>query len=146
MNGSTQSNLSREEWKALRNLADDKSIGLVERSNKIFSRLFSRKLISEKELEHFIYSFKKATNLRYTNVKVLYQGDQLKQRVNVNDAYSSWKDIFYGVSQGSILGPLLFNIHICNLFYFLDELYIASYADDTAIYTVSEKKSQSLEH
>ena len=108
--------------------------------------MFSRKLISEKELEHFIYSFKKATNLRYTNVKVLYQGDQLKQRVNVNDAYSSWKDIFYGVSQGSILGPLLFNIHICNLFYFLDELYIASYADDTAIYTVSEKKSQSLEH
>ena len=63
-----------------------------------------------------------------------------KQRVKVNNAYSSWKDIFYGVPQGSILGPLLFNIHLCDLFYFLEDLDIASYADDTTIYTVSEKK------
>ena len=63
-----------------------------------------------------------------------------KQRINVNDAYSTWKDIFYGVPQESILGPLLFNIHLCDLFYFLEDLDIASYADDTTIYTVSEKK------
>ena len=69
-----------------------------------------------------------------------------KQRVKVNDAYSSWKDIFYAVPQGSILGPLLINIHLCDLSYFLEDLDIASYADNTTIYTVSEKKSQSLEH
>ena len=63
-----------------------------------------------------------------------------KQRVKVNDAYSSWKDIFYGVPQGSILGPLLFNIHLCDLFYFLKDLDIASYADDTTIYKVNKKK------
>ena len=63
-----------------------------------------------------------------------------KQRVKVNDTYSLWKDIFYGVPQGSILGPLLFNIHLCELFYFLEDLDIASYADDTTIYTVNEKK------
>ena len=63
-----------------------------------------------------------------------------KQRVKVSDAYSSWKDIFYGVPQESLLGPLLFNIHLCDLFYFLKDLDIASYADDTAIYRVSEKK------
>ena len=63
-----------------------------------------------------------------------------KQRVKVNDAYSLWKDIFYGVPQGSILGPLLFNIHLYDLFYFLEDLDIASYADDTTIYTVNEKK------
>ena len=64
----------------------------------------------------------------------------IKQRVKANDAYSSWKDIFYVVPQGSILGPLLFNIHLCDLFYFLEDLDIASYADDTTIYTVNEKK------
>ena len=69
-----------------------------------------------------------------------------KQRVKVNDAYSSWKDIFYGVPQGSILGPLLYNIHLCDLFYSLEDLDIASYVDDTTIYMVNEKPSQSLVH
>ena len=38
-------------------------INLVERSNEIFKRLCSYKLISEKEMKHFTYNFKKATNL-----------------------------------------------------------------------------------
>ena len=53
------------------------------------------------------------------------------QRVKVNESYSSWKIISYGVPQGSILGPLLFNIFICDMFYFLEEFDIANYADDT---------------
>ena len=58
----------------------------------------------------------------------------------MNETFGSWRDIKYGVLQGSILGPLLFNIHLCNLFYFLDNLDIASYADDTTLYTVKENK------
>ena len=69
-----------------------------------------------------------------------------KQIIKVNDAYSSLKDIFYGDPQRSILDSLLFNIHLCDLFYYLEELDIGRYADDTTIYAVTEKKSQSLEH
>ena len=45
-----------------------------------------------------------------------------KQMFEVNDAYSLWKDIFYGVPQDFILSTLLFNIHLFDLFYFLKDL------------------------
>ena len=52
------------------------------------------------------------------------------RHIKVNNAYSLWKDIFYGVPQRSILGSLLFNVHLCDLFYFLEDLGISSFVDD----------------
>ena len=67
-----------------------------------------------------------------------------KQRLKLNKTFSSWRDIECGVPQGSILGPFLFNIHLCDLFYFLDNFYIANYADDTTLYTVKANNESVL--
>ena len=59
-----------------------------------------------------------------------------KQRTKVNGSYSSWRELKVGVPQGSILGPLLFNIFINDMFYFMEDTKMANYADDNTIYAV----------
>ena len=44
------------------------------------------------------------------------------------------------VFQKDPLGFLIFNIHLCDLFYYLEDFIIASYVDDTAIYIINEKE------
>ena len=53
-----------------------------------------------------------------------------KQRTKINRTYSSLSEIVFGVPQGSTLGPLLFKIFLADLFFILNGVDIASYADD----------------
>ena len=61
-----------------------------------------------------------------------------QQRVKVNGSFSSWKSVARGVPQGSVLGPLLFNIFINDLLLFIQNSDICNYADDTTIYTCNK--------
>ena len=57
-----------------------------------------------------------------------------KQRTKIGSIYSDWEDIISGVSQSSILGPLLFNIFLCDLFLEDENKYFANHTDDTTSY------------
>ena len=59
-----------------------------------------------------------------------------------NTVFSSWLEILFGVPQGSILGPLLFNIFLCDMFLILDDVDFASYADDNTPYVTGESVDQ----
>ena len=60
------------------------------------------------------------------------------QRTKVMGKYCRKRQLKFGVPQRSILGPLLFNIFMNDIFYFVKDSKLANYADDTSTYTSKE--------
>ena len=74
--------------------------------------------------------------LRYRNQKVI-----------LPSCTSDWIQLYPGVPQGTVLGPLLFNIYVNSLYTSIDhKCTVVQYADDTMVFTSSKKLNQQLNH
>ena len=58
-----------------------------------------------------------------------------KQRTKVGSAYSKWSEIRRGIPQGLILGLILFNIFINDIFMIIEQSAICNFADDNTLYS-----------
>ena len=56
-----------------------------------------------------------------------------QQRIKINHDFSSWLEVLFGVPQGSVLGPIFFNICLSDLFLVMKETGFSRYADDNTL-------------
>ena len=63
----------------------------------------------------------------------------LQQGVRVGSSFSEWLEIILGAPQGSMLGPILFNVFINSLLLFIKETDIYNFVGDTTLYACGKE-------
>lgn len=121
-----------EEWR--KHLDEDKIVGAVIIDlSKAFDCLPHDLLIAKLAAYNFDI---KTLRLLYSYLK------GRKQAVKINGMLSDLLEILSGVPQGSILGPILFNLFLNDLLYHIKSCNPHNFADDNALSAIADSKEE----
>ena len=120
-----------ETWKRYFNKEKKRGLILMDLS-KAFDTIHYSLLLAKL----VVYSFSRTS----LNLKQNYFWDR-QQIIPINGSFSDWTEVITGVSQDSILVPLLFNVFLNYIFMFTLKCNLCNYAGDNALYS-AEKRSK----
>ncbi len=67
-----------------------------------------------------------------------------KQRVMVGNCKRNWEPLSKGVPQGSIMGPILFNLFLSDIVLFIKNSSLTNYADDNTLIDFTKTSQEVL--
>ena len=105
---------------------------------KLIERILHKQISHyiDQYLSKFLCGYHKDYNAQQKALDLIYSYlKQRWQRTKINTSFSTWTELFSGVPQGSVLGPLLFKVYINDLLFIVVNTDVCNYADDTKLYT-----------